>query len=458
MRYVVALLLIVVVVAGGGWLWAGRQPGPGIEVTDPGAVVGQASTLAVSVSAPQAQLTQLDIVLEQNGQATPVFSLPGNSESTLTQPDADTMQVSRPIGKRAIPSLTEGPATLRVTATRPLLFGYRTATSTLTRELQVRLTPPRAAVLSQFHFVNHGGSEMVVYRVTPPDASSGVLVGDVRYRGFNASDAGVPGADPGLKVAFFALLYRQDANTPVSVFARDEVGNESTTPVEVKAFPKPFRKSRIEVDDAFLSRVVPSIADSTQGFTFEKQSGDLVDRYLEINGALRRFNDGQIAALMDKTSPKRLWSEAFQQLANSQVEAAFADQRTYVHKGQEIDRQVHLGFDLAVTAGVPVTAANAGTVVWAQYLGIYGNCVIVDHGMGVMSLYAHLSEIGVKEGDAVTRGHVLGRSGMTGLAGGDHLHFTMLVGGNAVNPVDWWSTQWVADRIQRKLSAAGQAK
>ena len=150
-----------------------------------------------------------------------------------------------------------------------------------------------------------------------------------------------------------------------------------------------------------------------------------------------------------------LWQAAFQQLGNSQVEAGFADHRTYVYKGREIDQQVHLGFDLAVTANVPVASAQDGVVMLAEYLGIYGNCVIVDHGLGVQSLYAHLSAINVKPGAAVTRGQVLGKSGMTGLAGGDHLHFTMLVGGHPVNPVEWWDPKWMQDRVLRKLVEAG---
>ena len=100
-------------------------------------------------------------------------------------------------------------------------------------------------------------------------------------------------------------------------------------------------------------------------------------------------------------------------------------------------------------------AANSGAVVHAGYLGIYGNCVIVDHGMGLQSLYAHLSSIGVQRGDSVQMSQELGRSGTTGLAGGDHLHFTMLLGGRAVTPIDWWSAQWVEDRITRKLREAG---
>jgi murein DD-endopeptidase MepM/ murein hydrolase activator NlpD len=147
-----------------------------------------------------------------------------------------------------------------------------------------------------------------------------------------------------------------------------------------------------------------------------------------------------------------LWrGVVFHPFANNAVESAFADQRTYVYKGKEVDRQTHLGFDLASFTGVKIAAANRGKVLLAEELGIYGNCVIIDHGMGVQSLYGHLSSIAVKPGDMVDKEQELGRSGMTGLAGGDHLHFTMLVNGQMVNPVEWWDAHWIQDRILRKL-------
>ena len=147
--------------------------------------------------------------------------------------------------------------------------------------------------------------------------------------------------------------------------------------------------------------------------------------------------------------------EPFQPLANAAVEARFADYRTYYYQKKEIDRQVHLGFDLAVTTQIPILAAQNGTVVHADYLGIYGNCIILDHGLGVQTLYGHLSTIGVKVGDTVTRGQELGRSGMTGLAAGDHLHFTVLLNGHPVNPVEWWDPKWMQDRVFRKITEAG---
>jgi murein DD-endopeptidase MepM/ murein hydrolase activator NlpD len=299
--------------------------------------------------------------------------------------------------------------------------------------------------------VNQGGAEMIVYRVSPADVESGVRVGDITYPGFPGSGASL--SDPELKVAFFALLYNQAPGTPMELFARDVAGNEARAQFDHRIFPKRFRNSKIPVDEAFLSRVVPAILQSSPQL---QTSGDeLLPAFLKINNDLRRMNNDTIAALAKKTAPRVLWDGAFQPLGGSQVESSFADFRTYFFQNKEVDRQVHLGFDLAKTANAPVTAANNGVVLLASELGIYGNTVIVDHGLGLQSLYAHLSSFAVKEGDRVAKGQTLGSSGQTGLAGGDHLHFSMLVNGQFVNATEWWDPHWIEDRVMRKLRDAG---
>jgi murein DD-endopeptidase MepM/ murein hydrolase activator NlpD len=393
-------------------------------------------------------LTGLAVTLVQGATTTPIFDLTPETAATLTTA-GDEVSLTRPAGKRVLPELKAGEAQVSVTAVRPVLFGLRQATATATRTLEVRLTPPQVAVLSQFHYINHGGSEMVVYRVNPPDAESGVRVGNYEYRGFPAG-----GVDPALRLAFFALLWDQDTRTPITVFARDTVGNEGSGSFDFRVFPKQFRSSTISLDDRFLARVVPPILQNSSELKVDDPSNFLA-AYLAINRDLRRMNNATISTLALETAPEVLWRGAFKQLINTAVEAGFADQRTYVYNGNDVDHQVHLGFDLASTAAAPVRAANRGRVVHAGWLGIYGNCVILDHGMGLQSLYAHLSSISVTAGQIVDSEAELGRSGSTGLAGGDHLHFTMLLSGNAITPVDWWSAQWVQDRISRKFTDAG---
>ncbi|MGE3707354.1 MAG: hypothetical protein AB7I13_18945, partial [Vicinamibacterales bacterium] len=293
-RAILALLLVLAAAAGGLFVMAGRTAPPTIEFVHPEKTIGQTGTLEFIVGAPGTKLDALAATLEQNGKSIPLFSLDAPGAAALAQADADHLRVTRPLGKKAVPELESGPARIVVSARRSALFGLRTVTADAARDVQVRLEPPRVAVLSTHHYVNHGGAEMVVYRATPPDVESGVRVGDVEYTGYPASGAGLPGADASTRVAFFALLHDQDLNTPIVVFARDEAGNQATAPFVEKVFPKPFRKSRIEINDRFLTRVVPEILSHSPELGLPAPTGDLVGDFVKINSDLRRLNADRI--------------------------------------------------------------------------------------------------------------------------------------------------------------------
>ena len=455
MRYLLGLVLVAALAAGGAYVYAGSLPGPTIEIAKPAKYVGQTGTVEVAVTAPGARLSSLQIAFEQNGKQTPLASLAQPGKAEFKQEGADRVRITQAIGRDSIPDLKTGPAKIVVTAERTVLYGLRKTQATASHDVTVRLEKPTIAVISTKHYINLGGSEMVLYRVTPADVESGVQVGELTYPGYPASGAKIEGvriADPAVKLAFIALRYDQDVNTPMHAYARDEAGNTARADFDHLAFPKPFKKSRIPLDDKFLDRVVPAILDTT---TEVNPQGSNLEKFLVINSELRQKNAQTIANYTKQTAPEILWGGAvFHPFTNTAVEAAFADQRTYVYDGKDVDRQTHLGFDLARVVNSPVVAANGGKVLHAGPLGIYGNCVILDHGMGVQSLYGHLSSIAVKVGDAVQKEQELGKSGMTGLAGGDHLHFTMLVNGQMVNPVEWWDAHWIQDRIIRKLHEA----
>ncbi len=454
---VVVLFVVAALVLGGAYFFAGRQAGPSIQIAQPEKFVGTATPLEVVIDTPSGELSALEVRFEQNGASTPLFSLGDPAASSQMAADgADRVRVTREIGKTSVDGIKSGPARILVIATRPVLYGMRQITSEVAHDVQVRLERPRIAALSTFHYVNQGGSEVVVYRVTPDDVASGVVVGDIEYRGFPGTGTiadGVAITDPAVRVAFFALRYDQPVTTPIRLYARDEAGNSARADFDHRTFPKPSKQSKIDLDDTFLERVVPAILEGT---TEVKPEGSTIEQFLVINGELRRKNNATIASMAARTSPELLFrGEVFHPFTNTAVQSAFADHRTYIYQGREVDHQVHLGFDLSSYTGTPIVAAARGMVLYADELGIYGNCVILDHGMGVQSLYAHLSSIGVEVGTTVEKEQEVGRSGMTGLAGGDHLHFTMLVNGQMVNPVEWWDQHWMDDRILRKLKAAG---
>jgi len=311
------------------------------------------------------------------------------------------------------------------------------------RSFNLDTKPPRADVLSDQHYIRQGGSEAVLYRVTEPGCSSGVQVGENSFLGYP-----VPQRGEDTYIALFAMAHDQGPETPVSLWAADAAGNRSETRFWYKPMPASFRKRRIEITDRFINSVAPEILSHSP--TVEKQS-TLLETFLQINRELRAENNQLISDLSNDSRPQPLWSEPFLQLSNSEVESVFADHRTYYYGGEPVDEQTHLGFDLASLARSAVEASNSGSVVFANYLGIYGNCVILDHGLGLFSLYGHLSSLDVEKGQNVSRGESLGRTGQTGLAGGDHLHYSMIIQGVQVSPLEWWDPNWVRLHVMVKL-------
>jgi murein DD-endopeptidase MepM/ murein hydrolase activator NlpD len=457
MRKVFVAFVVLLLVGAGIFVGAGRMSGPVVQIGSPVQFVGAATPLDVTVETPGGRLSSLEVAFEQNGTTTPLFTSSHPAEATHLSPDGpNRSRLTDTVGRNNVPGLKSGAARIVVTASRPVLFGLRRISTTTARDVQVRLEHPTVSVMSTHHYINQGGAEMIVYRVSPADVQSGVVVGDLEYPGHPGTGVTVDGvkiSDPAVRVAFFALLYDQAPSTSMHLFARDLAGNTARGDFDYRTFPKPSKQSTIPLDDKFLDRVVPAILAGTSEI---KPEGSTLEKFLAINGELRRLNAATIASYASRSAPELFWrGVVFHPFTNSAVESAFADRRTYLYQGKEVDHQVHLGFDLASYANTPIVAANRGTVVHAAELGIYGNCVIIDHGMGVQSLYAHLSQIGVKVGDTVDKDQAIGRSGITGLAGGDHLHFTMLINGHMVNPVEWWDPHWIEDRILRKLRAAG---
>ena len=371
------------------------------------------------------------------------------------------------VGRETVPGLRGGEATLRVTAERSGTWFRRPDPTIVELKLPVRLAPPSLGVLSGFHYVAQGGCEAVVYRVGPGAVQDGVQSGAWWFPGYPLPGAqpaaaatpaaGTPGAPGGVgnagavHFALFAVPYDATDASQVRLTAVDDVGNRAQAAFVDKFFPKPLKYDTIQVNDAFLQRVVPEILRETPGL---QDRGGLLENYLEINGDLRRREATELAALAGRSAPRFLWNEPFMPMPNAKITAAFAQRRDYRYNGRHVDQQDHLGFDMASVEHAPVPASNRGTVLLARFFGIYGNAVVVDHGYGLMSLYGHLSSLAVHEGDTVARGQELGRSGQTGLAGGDHLHFTLLVGGRMVTPVEWWDPHWMTDRVERKLKEA----
>jgi murein DD-endopeptidase MepM/ murein hydrolase activator NlpD len=341
--------------------------------------------------------------------------------------------------------IKDGPAELVVSAEdRSHIKLFRGNKTDVVKKIKIDLVPPKAEIVSGDQYINHGGSGLVIYKTSEDVERSGVEVGDYFFPGHSGYFE-----DKNIYLAFFAFPYSLSPGDSISLIAEDAAGNTKTVNIPHNLKNVLYRKSDIKVSDNFIQEKMASIL----GEDLSKDQ-DLKAIFLKVNRDLRKKNNDEIKKIGEKTSEKILWNGEFHQLTNSQVEANFADDRTYFFNGEPIDEQYHLGYDLAVTKRYPVEVANDGVVVFAGDLGIYGNTVIVDHGMGISTLYGHLSSIDVNVDDVVKKKQILGKTGETGLAAGDHLHYGVYVNGVPVRPIEWWDQKWINDNILKKVKEA----
>jgi murein DD-endopeptidase MepM/ murein hydrolase activator NlpD len=432
-------VLVLILLGVGGYLWV-RSEGEAPNVRAPESLLlgAAGTTLVLEADDARSGLRAIDVVL----------ALPGGDEALLHEEYPGSLVQGGEAGATHGVSVAIDPKRLgndgaegflRVTVRDWSLRGLFSGNATVL-EIPVRLdlTPPRLSIETGLSYAQRGGAGVVVYSVSEPTQRDGVRVGEAFFRSYPWQ---------GRRAAFYAVPTDAPAPLQPEVVAVDLAGNERSArwPLHVKERVLP--QASVNLPASFLENKVPDLARAAQ-----VQTEDLTSAFQEVNTRVRRENEQKIREIAAKTAPERLWTGPFAQWANSQVTSRFAEQRTYRIDGKDVSHATHFGYDLATTAGAPITAANSGRVLYSGELGIYGNCVIVDHGMGVVTLYGHLSSLEAQEGDAVEKGSVLGRSGATGLAGGDHLHFAILVGDAYVDPVEWWDEKWVREKIDEKLA------
>ncbi len=341
--------------------------------------------------------------------------------------------------------LADGDAILRIQAADFSWRNWWNGNRTLVEfPLTVDSKPPAITTLSRFHYVNQGGSGLLVYRLDEPCARHGVLVGEHFYPGHPKS-----ADEPLTMLAFFAVAYDQAPDTAIRALAVDRAGNEARAGFSYRIRAKRFKKDVLNISDRFITQKMRPLLE-----TAGEVPTDPKEIFLAVNRDMRRQNGETLAALAERTTPAMTWEGVFMRLPKAANRAQFADHRVYKYQGAIIDRQVHLGADLASLQQAPVPAANHGQVVFAGNVGIYGNTVVIEHGYGLFSLYSHLSNIQVNADQRVAKGDIIGRTGVTGLAVGDHLHFGMMVHDTLVNPIEWWDAKWIRDNITTKLNPA----
>ncbi|BCR03336.1 peptidase M24 [Desulfuromonas versatilis] len=406
--------------------------GPQIALTPGAGPVSAQRHLQLQVEDPGSGLKSLGVTLVQQGKSIPLLART-YERGTLVQSES----LSLPKGE-----IKDGPVEINVTATDRSIFPFgagNVSQQVFTFEFDSRA--PVISVLSTAHNLNRGGAGLIVYTLSEEAESTGVTIGELFFPGYRQPS--------GAYACLFAFPWNMTMNqfTP-KLMAVDRAGNERQAGFYYHLNNRNFRERKIEVGQSFLETKAPEFEE------LAPQAQSPLDAFLQVNREVREQNRQKLIEIGASTAPVPLWEGAFLRQSKAATLALFADHRSYYHEGQEVDKQTHLGIDLASVAQAPVEAANSGTVVFADYLGIYGLCVIIDHGMGLQSLYGHLSRIAVQQGEQVSKGQIVGNTGATGMAGGDHLHFEVLLGGLSVYPLEWWDGDWITNNVTSKLQLA----
>lgn len=435
---VVVILLIIV---GLIFLFA-TSAKPSVSLLSSVATVGHATPVSVKVDAPHG-VRKLDVYLEQNGAHYEVLEQHETVSRWRWKRNIPATMAEVTVGTKTTPQLKDGPAKLVVEATSN---DFRGSSAKLEQAVTVASQPPSVSVDTDQHYLYLGMAELVTFNLGGSWTEAGVKVGDLKFRAWP-----MPAGKSGY-FSIFAYPWNATPGTTPQVYATS-AGGDTVTGSMVIQFPKKeqpkYRTRDLPLDDKFLQKVLAELDPNG--------SGDAITRFVKINNDMRKSNNKTLSELRLKTEPRFLWTQTFLQQPNSKVESNFADVRNYFYQGKKVDQQVHLGYDLSVTQHVGVVATNDGKVVYAAPLGIYGNCIVVDHGFGLQSIYGHLSEIAVHEGDMVKRGQEMGKSGQTGLAGGDHIHFSMQLEGVQIDPKEWWDAHWIQDHIAKRVTLSNAA-
>jgi murein DD-endopeptidase MepM/ murein hydrolase activator NlpD len=435
------ILVILVVAIGAGFYFSVPKfewHKPQVKITPDTDIIGLAP-IEIEIVEKGSGLKSVSVTLSTAGAERSLYA---------EQYDQPLMQTKVTVASSKLTGIKEGPATLRVSARDRSLWRFFSGNETsVQKNLTIDITPPTLELIADDPYINFGGSGLIVYKPSADTATSGVKIGNYFFPGYKGQ---IKDADA--YIAFFAHPYNVPEDEKAVLVATDKAGNSRHIRLSYTLKDVRYKKSTIPITDEFIQGKVALLLHDVGA-----RQGSAKDIFIKVNRALRKENEDKIRTVSQKTAPRILWSGPFNQLSNSKVEANFADARTYVYKDESIDNAYHLGFDLSVTKRYPVEAANSGNVTFVGDLGIYGNTVIIDHGLGLSTLYAHLSSIDVKEGEPVKQKQVLGKTGETGLAVGDHLHFTTLLQGVPVLPKEWWDAKWIHDNIRPKLDGSDAA-
>jgi murein DD-endopeptidase MepM/ murein hydrolase activator NlpD len=318
-----------------------------------------------------------------------------------------------------------------------------------TIDIKIDTKKPTAKVIANSRYIQRGGSAVVVVKVEDENLKDAFISFNSKLT-FKLT----PYYKPNYYAALIAWPIDIKEFKGVMLVAYDKAGNKTYAKVPLYIQGKKFKIDNIKLDKKFISNISRSVLEQSGEAIPDK----LEDIFIYSNSVLRDKNIKTIKKVamdaMDNDIISDWKIKAFKRLRGSKTVASYGQRRHYYLDGKKINEAWHLGMDWASVRKAPIRTTNSGKVIFNDYLGLYGNAIIIDHGLGLATLYAHTSSQDVEVGEMVNNNQKIANTGATGAVFGDHLHFGVLVQGIEVNPIEWMDRNWIKVRIDNILKKA----
>ena len=327
-------------------------------------------------------------------------------------------------------------------------FSGNTTTEILT--LNIDTKKPQLSTLANSYQVTQGGSALVIFRAVDENLKS------IKVTNGTNDFKAIPFYKEGYFISLIAWP-KDNESFSAKIEARDDAGNVSIIPISYYLTPKKYRTSTIPLKDSFIDGKITSLTQEIGERSLESFS-DKIALFKYINEEVRDNSTKRIMSVASNFDTTGIVDDflikPFSPLRNGAVMASFGDHRKFDYQGQIVSESNHMGLDLASVKQAKITLSNPGVVTLNEFVGIDGNAIIIYHGLGLSTLYAHLTSSNVNVGDVLDSNATLGNTGNTGLALGDHLHFGILVQGHEVWSAEWMDANWIEKNIINIINEA----
>ncbi len=310
-----------------------------------------------------------------------------------------------------------------------------------TAKIFVDKISPKVEVLDNSYKISRGGSAIVVFEANDKNLKELYI---------KTKGGKIFKPTPFYKNDFYTSLIAwpiYDDEFRAEIIAVDLANNVTIRRIPLYLNDIKYKESTIELKDNFLEGKIANLVSDYMN-DFENFSG--VEKFKFINENLRQKNQKNINDITNKTDENLIKNFAlnpFYPLSKSVKVGSFGDHRFYTKDGKNVSESWHMGVDFASVARAEFFADNKAKVVYANENGIFGSNIVLYHGLGFYTVYAHCSKFSVNVGDELKVGDKIANTGSSGLALGDHLHFGVIIQGVDVNPAEWMDKKWMNENI-----------